>query len=180
MLQQLLYSEEVRRFDEIEIPKAKLNDTELKLAKQLIDSITTDSGFEASKYQDDVKERIEQMIAQKVSGREITAPEAPAAPEGARVIDLMQALRASLKAGPKVAAKAAGRSAAGAEAGARACANLVRKRPTFTNSFESRFQALFVPLWINHAHVVLAKLRCAVQVARYRSAGSTRGLPQAG
>ena len=47
-----------------------------------------------------------------------------------------------------------------------ACANLVRKRPTFTNSFESRFQALFVPLWINHAHVVLAKLRCAVQVAR--------------
>jgi DNA end-binding protein Ku len=120
VLQQLLYSEEVRSFDEIEIPKAKLNDTELKLAKQLIDSITTDSGFEASKYQDDVKERIEQMIAQKVSGREITAPEAPAAPEGARVIDLMQALRASLKAGPKVAAKAAGRSAAGAEAGARA------------------------------------------------------------
>ncbi len=29
-------------------PKQKLNDTELKLAKQLIDSITTDSGFDAS------------------------------------------------------------------------------------------------------------------------------------
>jgi DNA end-binding protein Ku len=117
VLQQLLYSDEVRSFDEVTIPGAKVNDTELKLAKQLIDSITTDSGFDASKYRDDVKERIEQMIAQKVSGREITALEAPAAPEGARVIDLMQALRASLKAGPKVAAKAAGR---GAEAGARA------------------------------------------------------------
>jgi len=119
VLQQLLYSDEVRSFDEVEIPGAKVNDSELKLAKQLIDSITIDSGFDASKYHDDVKERIEQMIAQKVSGREITAPEAPAAPEGARVIDLMQALRASLKAGPKVAAKAAGRSA-GAEAGAHA------------------------------------------------------------
>ncbi len=82
VLQQLLYSEEVRSFDEVEIPKAKLNDTELKLAAQLIDSITTDSGFDASKYHDDVKERIEQMIAQKVSGREITAPEAPAARRG--------------------------------------------------------------------------------------------------
>ena len=120
VLQQLLYSDEVRSFDEVQIPSAKVNDTELKLAKQLIDSITTDSGFDASKYHDDVKERIEQMIAQKVSGREITAPEAPAAPEGARVIDLMQALRASLKAGPKVGAKAAGRSAGRAEAGARA------------------------------------------------------------
>ena len=97
VLQQLLYSDEVRSFDEVTIPGAKVNDTELKLAKQLIDSITTDSGFDASKYHDDVKERIEQMIAQKVSGREITAPEAPAAPESARVIDLMQALRASLK-----------------------------------------------------------------------------------
>jgi DNA end-binding protein Ku len=99
VLQQLLYGDEIRPFEEVEIPPAKVNEAELKLARQLIDSITSDQGFEAGKYDDDVKARVEALIAQKVAGREITAPEAPAAPEGARVIDLMEALRASLKGG---------------------------------------------------------------------------------
>jgi DNA end-binding protein Ku len=113
----------VRAVEQVDIKPTKVNDRELKLASQLIDSITTDKGFDASKYKNDVKERIEALIKQKVSGREITAPEAPVAPQGARVIDLMEALRASLS-GKKGAAKSTAR-AAGAAPVRRAA-----KRPT--------------------------------------------------
>ena len=89
-------SVEVRSIDEVEIPDAKVAPKELALANQLIDSITSKS-FDPSKYEDDVKERIEAQIKKKVEGEEITAPEAPAAAKGGKVIDIMDALRASLQ-----------------------------------------------------------------------------------
>jgi DNA end-binding protein Ku len=95
ILQQLLYADEVRSIDEIEIPDAKIGAKELELAKQLIDSITSKT-FDPTEYQDDVKERIEAQIQKKIEGEEISAPEAPAA-KGAKVIDIMDALRASLQ-----------------------------------------------------------------------------------
>ncbi len=97
ILQQLLYADEVRPIDEVEIPDAKVGPKELALANQLIDSITSEA-FDPAKYEDDVKERIEAQIQKKVEGEEITIPEGtPAAPKGAKVIDIMDALRASLK-----------------------------------------------------------------------------------
>jgi DNA end-binding protein Ku len=81
---------------EIEIPDAKVGPQELGLANQLIDSIASD-GFDPTRYKDEVKERIEAQIRRKVEGEEITVPESPTAPEGAKVIDIMDALRASLK-----------------------------------------------------------------------------------
>jgi DNA end-binding protein Ku len=96
ILQQLLYADEVRSIDEVDIPDAKVAPKELALANQLIDSITSKS-FDPSKYEDDVKERIEAQIKKKVEGEEITAPEAPAAAKGGKVIDIMDALRASLQ-----------------------------------------------------------------------------------
>ncbi len=70
-----------------------MKEPELRLAKQLIDQIAVET-FEPTKYHDDVKERIEADIERKVEGQEIavTAPE----PEPARIIDLMEALKASL------------------------------------------------------------------------------------
>ena len=96
VLQELLYADEVRSIDEVEIPTAKVDSKELALANQLIDSITS-KGFDPGKYQDDVKARIEAQIQKKVEGEEITVPEGGAAPKGAKVIDIMEALRASLK-----------------------------------------------------------------------------------
>ena len=96
ILQTLLYADEVRPMNEIEIPDAKVGAQELSLANQLIDSITSE-GFDPSRYKDEVKERIEAQIQKKVEGEEITVPESPTAPEGAKVIDIMDALRASLK-----------------------------------------------------------------------------------
>jgi DNA end-binding protein Ku len=96
ILQQLLYADEVRPMADVEIPEAKVGPQELALANQLIDSITSE-GFDAARYKDEVKERIEEQIKKKVEGEEITVPESPTAPEGAKVIDIMEALRASLR-----------------------------------------------------------------------------------
>jgi DNA end-binding protein Ku len=85
----------VRPIDEVEVPDAKVNSKELALATQLIDSITS-KAFDPTQYKDDVQERIEAQIQKKVEGEEITVPEGAAAPAGAKVIDIMDALRASL------------------------------------------------------------------------------------
>jgi DNA end-binding protein Ku len=96
VLQTLLYADEVRPMSDVEIPDAKVAAQELKLANQLIDSIASEA-FDPSRYKDEVKERIEAQIQKKVEGEEITVPEAPTVPEGAKVIDIMDALRASLR-----------------------------------------------------------------------------------
>ncbi len=103
VMQQLLYSEEVRSIREIEIPQTEVKDAELKLAKQLIDAQTSEA-FDPAQYKDEVRARVEKAIEQKVEGQEITMSEAPQG--SAQVIDLMEALRASLEKRPAKAATA--------------------------------------------------------------------------
>jgi len=93
VMQQLHYADEVRPTSEIPIGEVEVKDQELKLAMQLIEQISSDT-FKPSAYEDDVRKRIEQAIQRKVEGQEIaiTPVEAP----GAKVIDLMEALKASL------------------------------------------------------------------------------------
>ncbi|HVG04684.1 MAG TPA: Ku protein [Burkholderiaceae bacterium] len=95
VLQELLYADEVRPIDDVEIPDANVSPKELALATQLIDSITSEA-FDPTQYKDDVQERIEAQIQKKVEGEEITVPEGTGAPASAKVIDIMDALRASL------------------------------------------------------------------------------------
>jgi DNA end-binding protein Ku len=105
VMQQLMYAGEVRPISEIDIPHMDVRDAELKLAKQLIDQQTS-ATFDPSQYTDEVTERIEKAVQQKVEGEEITMSAAPEG-GGAQVIDLMEALRASLeKKGVKPAVKA--------------------------------------------------------------------------
>jgi DNA end-binding protein Ku len=94
VMQQLLYASEVRSIEEVEIPKMDVKDTELKLAKQLIEAQASPR-FDAGAYKDEVNARIEAAVQKKVEGEEITVPEAPQG--GAQIIDLMEALRASLE-----------------------------------------------------------------------------------
>jgi len=93
VMQQLLYSDEVRSIKDIDIPATDVRDGELKLAKQLIEQQSSDR-FNPAEYTDDVRVRIEAAIQKKVEGQEITVADAPEG--GAQVIDLMEALRASL------------------------------------------------------------------------------------
>jgi DNA end-binding protein Ku len=93
VMQQLLYAGEVRSIKEIEIPKTEVKEAELKLAQQLIEQQASDK-FDPAAYTDEVRVRIETAVQKKVEGQEITMAEEPQ--EGAQVIDLMEALRASL------------------------------------------------------------------------------------
>ena len=94
-MQQLYYAADVRSAAEIEVPKADVKPAELKLAQQLIDQQAADT-FDPSVYTDELRGRIEAAIQKKVEGQEISVSEI--APEtGGKVIDLMEALRASLQ-----------------------------------------------------------------------------------
>ena len=99
-MQQLHYAADVRRASEVakdaEIPKPDVKPAELKLAQQLIDQQTAEK-FDPDAFRDDVRARIEAAIKKKVEeGKEISVLEPAPAHEG-KVIDLMDALRASLE-----------------------------------------------------------------------------------
>jgi DNA end-binding protein Ku len=96
-MHQLHFGSEVRSVKELGVEDAPLKDAELKLARQLIDSQTSER-FDPAAYTDEVKARIEAAIQKKVEeGQEISISEVrPAAGGGGQVIDLMEALRASL------------------------------------------------------------------------------------
>jgi DNA end-binding protein Ku len=94
-MQQLHYASDVRRASEVEVPKTDVKAAELKLAQQLIEQQTADK-FDPDAYKDEVRARIEAAIAKKVEeGKEISITETAPPGEG-KVIDLMEALRASL------------------------------------------------------------------------------------
>src|SRR3984885_6564859 len=78
-----------------DVPKTEVKPAELKLAQQLIDQQTADK-FDAEAYRDEVRARIEAAIEKKVEGKEISVAET-APPGDGKVIDLMEALRASLQ-----------------------------------------------------------------------------------
>jgi DNA end-binding protein Ku len=112
VMQQLLYAAEVRSINDVDIPKTEVKPAELKLAQQLIEQQSADK-FDPAAYTDEVRARVEAAVQKKVEGQEITMAEAPQ--QGAQVIDLMEALKASLEKKPakKVeAAKPATRKAA--------------------------------------------------------------------
>jgi len=94
-MQQLHFAADVRSSSEVEVPKTEVKAAELKLARQLIDQQTT-KAFDPASYTDELRGRIQASIDKKVAGQEISVSEVQ--PEaGGKVIDLMEALRASLE-----------------------------------------------------------------------------------
>jgi DNA end-binding protein Ku len=93
VMQQLRYADEVKAWSEVPMPDLPdVKAGELELAKQIIQQIASDA-FIPQKYKDEVKARMMELIEKKVEGQEITA--APEVPQG-KIIDLMEALKASL------------------------------------------------------------------------------------
>ncbi|MFQ5745850.1 MAG: Ku protein [Gemmatimonadota bacterium] len=109
LMEQLHYAHELKAFSEVPLGDGDVKKEELELAIQLIEQAATDA-FEPEKYEDEVTKRILALIEKKVEGEEITA--APAVEPETKIIDLMDALKASL---------------AGAEGGAGAPKASVRK-----------------------------------------------------
>ena len=88
------YADEVREVPEYgQTDNIQVKPEEVKLAKQLVDSLTGD--FEPQKYHDEYQARLKELVDAKLKGREVaTAPE----PQLAPVIDMMEALKRSLAA----------------------------------------------------------------------------------
>jgi DNA end-binding protein Ku len=100
VMQQLRYADEVKPFSEVGVPEAKVKPEELDLALQLMQQ-NMKKDFHPERFKDTVKERMQEIIEQKVEGEEITF--APKAHPKAQVIDLMEALKASLGEGEEEA-----------------------------------------------------------------------------
>ena len=100
IMQQLHYPAEIRPIADVGIESCEVKDAELELAVQLIGQGAVKT-FAPAKYSDEVRERVEALIAKKVEGEDITAP-APST--RAQVIDLMAALKESLGVGDEAAA----------------------------------------------------------------------------
>ncbi|MGQ0647681.1 MAG: non-homologous end joining protein Ku [Gemmatimonadaceae bacterium] len=93
VMEQLHYADELRPTSEVPVTEGDVKPTELALAKQLIDQTATEE-FQPEKYRDVVRERVLEAINKKVDGQEITSE--PAQDGGGKIIDLMEALKASL------------------------------------------------------------------------------------
>jgi DNA end-binding protein Ku len=96
VMEQLHYADELRPTTEVAVPSGDVKPTELALAKQLIDQSATDT-FQPEKYHDTVRDRVLEAIQRKVDGQDITADAAPET--GGKILDLMEALKASLARG---------------------------------------------------------------------------------
>lgn len=95
VMEQLHYADEVRSTTEVPVPEGDVKPAELALAKQLIEQTASES-FEPGKFKDTVRERVLETIQRKIDGQDITADVTP--DSGGKIIDLMEALKASLAA----------------------------------------------------------------------------------
>jgi DNA end-binding protein Ku len=141
MMHAMYFADEVRDFGEIDKGSAaKVKEGELKLALQLVDALASDE-FAPDRYADHYRQRVMEMINQKVEGQEVTT--AAPAPPRAQVIDLMEALRESLANRGPVERKPPAKIAkdAGVEAPARAAAAGGRAAPEGAPSAPTRTAA---------------------------------------
>jgi len=92
VMEQLHYPAELKPAAEVPHPETPVKEAELALATQLIEQSSNEE-FHPENYRDTVRERVLEAIQRKVEGQEITSE---AAPPEAKIIDLMDALKASL------------------------------------------------------------------------------------
>lgn len=92
VMETMFYPDEVRNVEDVPVqPQAKLQEREIEMALQLVESLST--RFEPEKYTDDYRQALIEIIQAKVEGEEISIP----TPRDEKVVDLMEALKASLE-----------------------------------------------------------------------------------
>ena len=96
MLETLFYADEVKP-PETEAAEVKVSEAEMKVAYALIDLLQ--EPFDPTKYKDEYRGALMEIIEAKLEGHEYVAPAEPAA--AAPAVDLMAALRASVEAAKK-------------------------------------------------------------------------------
>ena len=97
VMETMYWPDEIRQpeFEELD-GKVDVRKEEVKMAEMLIDGLTVE--FDPEAFRDSTREAIEVAAQKKVDGQEIVAPEAP---EPTKVVDLLEALKASVEATKK-------------------------------------------------------------------------------
>ena len=97
------FADELADLDDFRFPKAEgIRPAELKMAMQLIDSLSAD--WDPEKYTDEYRDNLMKVIQAKLKGRRPQLQERETA-QSAEVVDLMARLRASLEGKGRPAAK---------------------------------------------------------------------------
>ncbi|HEX9343883.1 MAG TPA: Ku protein [Actinomycetota bacterium] len=118
VLETMYWPDEIRapKFEELD-ERVEVRPQEVRMARSLIESLSDD--FKPEEFSDAYRAALEDLIAKKIQGEEVThAPEA----EPAKVVDLMEALRASVeaaKSGKPAAGEPAGKPSAKPKAASR-------------------------------------------------------------
>jgi len=98
LMSTLAYADEVVPADAIDeldgLHDVDLSAREVKMAEALVDSLA--DSFEPSKYHDDYREQVLDLIDKKAAGEEFEVPETTT--EAPKIVDLMAALEASVEA----------------------------------------------------------------------------------
>lgn len=101
LMHTMYFAYEIRKVDEFRTDLSLVKEKELALAKSLIDAMVAD--FQPEKFTDNYRENLLNLIEAKKEGHKVVAtPE----PKEAKVIDIMDALKASLAMAKKPAASA--------------------------------------------------------------------------
>jgi DNA end-binding protein Ku len=105
VMETMFWPDEIRdaEFEELEAD-VEIRPEEVEMAGSLIDNLTRP--FEEEKFQDRTRERIEELAAKKVAGEEIVV--SAESPEPTKVVDLLDALKASVEASKSKQAARAG------------------------------------------------------------------------
>jgi len=101
LMHTMYYNHEIRKVDEFRTDLSLVKEKELALAQSLVEALAAE--FEPDKYKDTYRENLLQMIESKKEGREVVAtPE----PRQEKVVDILEALKASLAVAKKPAGSA--------------------------------------------------------------------------
>ncbi len=91
LISTMYYADDIKELQK-QYTSPEVSEQELSMAKTLINSM--DTPFDPSKYQDEYQVKLRELIETKISGKDVVAPEAD---REVKVIDLMEALKASVE-----------------------------------------------------------------------------------
>jgi DNA end-binding protein Ku len=96
VLETMHWPDEIREpaFEELS-KSVDVRDQEVKMARQLVQQLSDD--FKPDQFQDEYRVALEALVEQKIEGQEISVAPAPEEEEPAKVVDLMEALKASVE-----------------------------------------------------------------------------------
>ena len=91
-METMLYANEIRSTQGITVDGAAVSPKELQMAVSLIENLS--DSFDPQRYHDEYQAALKQLIDAKVAGAPLPAPQTE---PGGKVVDLMEALRASVE-----------------------------------------------------------------------------------